>query len=295
MISVVKRTLLLFLFALPLLSLSVLAQDYVKPVVSIGTFTGSTAFTEGEVAFLRSDVMKQLQTSGRVTVIDMENRDELARLVEASKDQEALRAANDVETFQRLVSQYAVKGEMLTLDQSSSKDSKGKVTYKSSIKYTITVFETQSGTTVFSKQFESTPSYDSSKEEGRQTSVSRCNNNLITLIEQCWPLTGHIVKVEEAKKDKAETVYVDLGSNHGLVKDTEVIRLRDNSTFMTAYLREDVAGEEVLTEIGTLKVDKVVSGNRSLCKVRKGKKEILAAIRAGQEVMVKTRAANSIF
>lgn len=295
MMSNVTRTIFLWCIAIATTAVSALAQEYVKPVVSVGEFSGSAQFSAGEVAFLRSDVMRQLRASGRVVLVDMQNREELEQLIEASKDQEALRSANDAETFQRLVSQYAVKGKLLTLDGSSSKDSKGKISYKTSIKYTITVFETKTGTTVYSHQFESTPTYNSSREEGRQTAVSRCNENLISLIETCWPLTGHILKVEETKKDKAESVYVDLGSNHGLTKDTEAIRLRDNSTFMSVYLREDVAGEEILTEIGSLKVDKIVSPNRTLCSVRKGKKEILKAIQAGQELIVKTRPAHSFF
>lgn len=87
------------------------------------------------------------------------------------------------------------------------------------------------------------------------------------------------LKGRDCKKDKAQTVYIDLGNAQGVT---------DGQRF-NVFLETDIAGEIGRTEIGALSAKEVVSAQRTLCKVTKGGKEIQEAFQKGQKLIVISR------
>ena len=79
--------------------------------------------------------------------------------------------------------------------------------------------------------------------------------------------------------DKAETVYIDLGSSRGIAKKQK----------FTVYLEVDIAGELSRKEIGSLSAQEVLSAKRTLCKVTKGGDKVLEAVKEGQKLVVVSR------
>ena len=53
-------------------------------------------------------------------------------------------------------------------------------------------------------------------------------------------MKGTIVQIESTKKDKAQTVYIDLGTKRGVQKGQKFI----------VYIEMDIAGELSLKEVG---------------------------------------------
>lgn len=90
---------------------------------------------------------------------------------------------------------------------------------------------------------------------------------------------GNVLRVDEVKKDKAESLFIDLGH------DQEV---RKGDTF-NVFLTTNVEGHTGQTPIGHVTVTEVQGPTLTLCNIKKGGKEILAAIQAGTPLVVETR------
>ena len=105
-------------------------------------------------------------------------------------------------------------------------------------------------------------------------------------VDDTFPIEGTLLKVEELnkKKNKAQTVYIDLGSARGVVAGQK----------FSVFLETDIAGEVARTEIGSLNAEEVLSANRTLCKVTKGGDAVLKAVNEGQKLIVISRKMRTI-
>lgn len=89
---------------------------------------------------------------------------------------------------------------------------------------------------------------------------------------------GKIVLIDNAKDDKALTVYINLGASNGIKKGQK---------FDVAIMK-DVAGEQVAKNIGTLTATEV-SDTKTLCKVNSGEVDIFTSVNSGIDTAIKTR------
>ena len=136
--------------------------------------------------------------------------------------------------------------------------------------------------TNLSKDDYSASQYTDPMNSVRQDICTSIRRKLAALYPNTAPrmsVNGRILSVAEQKKDKAERVYIDLGF------DNEV---REGDTF-TVYAPLSVGTNQGATPIGTLSVAEVQGGTLSLCKVKKGNKEILSAIQNGASLMVSSK------
>lgn len=92
-------------------------------------------------------------------------------------------------------------------------------------------------------------------------------------------VSGHVLRAELVKKDKAETVYIDLGFDQELRKGDVLSVCQVNN----------VAGNEGYVPVGTITVSDVQGPTLTLCKVKKGEKDILAALTSGAALVVEGR------
>jgi hypothetical protein len=91
-------------------------------------------------------------------------------------------------------------------------------------------------------------------------------------------VVGKIVLIDNAKDDKALTVYINLGASNGIKKGQK---------FDVAIMK-DVAGEQVAKNIGTLTATEV-SDTKTLCKVNSGEVDIFSSVNSSVDMVVKTR------
>lgn len=122
----------------------------------------------------------------------------------------------------------------------------------------------------YTDPMESCISYTSSE-------VTRALNNLYPTVAPRPAISGRILRAEEIKKEKVKTVYIDLGTAQELKK----------SERLKAYRLFDVAGKTGEEEIGTIQVDKIMGEELTLCDVKKGEREILSALEAGETIVVR--------
>ncbi|MCC8113065.1 MAG: hypothetical protein LIP03_03550 [Bacteroidales bacterium] len=84
-----------------------------------------------------------------------------------------------------------------------------------------------------------------------------------------------MLELDEVKKDEAKKLYIGVGELLGVKKDV---------TFDVCVIRE-VAGRPSRKVIGEIKVTEVAGDDISLCEVKKGGKEIYAAVNGDQKVV----------
>lgn len=89
-------------------------------------------------------------------------------------------------------------------------------------------------------------------------------------------VSGPVVRSLEERKNKVETLYIGLGANQQLRKGDQ----------LTVYVVTNVDGYTGRQQIGTVSVTDVQGPELSVCKVKKGDKDIFNALHAGQQLIV---------
>lgn len=89
---------------------------------------------------------------------------------------------------------------------------------------------------------------------------------------------GVVTAVASEKKEKVTAVYVDMGTDQMLKSGDSLV----------IYLQKNVGGNIGITQIGTASVSEVQGPTLSLCKIKKGEKDIYSALQAGDVLVVKT-------
>lgn len=140
-----------------------------------------------------------------------------------------------------------------------------------------------SGEIVWQRQFKADNNTSSTYTDPMESCRSDLSRTLHNAIAGLYPSTaprpsvnGVIVKLETEKKEKAKTVFVNLGSANRVSKDDK----------FTVYRQFSVAGNSGKEKIGALTVSEVQGATLSLCKVKDGDKEIYAALQAGETLVV---------
>ncbi|MDE7456656.1 MAG: hypothetical protein K2M96_08115 [Prevotella sp.] len=111
--------------------------------------------------------------------------------------------------------------------------------------------------------------------------LSALNQNpLMQFIENEFPIMGQILEINEAKKDKAVTVYINAGSDNGVIKNTK----------FEVFKEKKVGTRTASVKIGELTANDIQGGDLTLCKVSKDGDAIFKEFNNGTTLKVKSRA-----
>lgn len=108
--------------------------------------------------------------------------------------------------------------------------------------------------------------------------VARALDRLYPSVAPRLSAYGSISALAASKKEKATAVYVDLGYDQELKPGDS----------LNVLMVKTVGENSGMTQIGTLTVSEVQGPRLSLCKVKKGDKDIYSALQAGQVLTVET-------
>lgn len=275
----------LFCVALCLFSVVGYAQtdESGKEKVYIDYFSRTSSIGSSFAEALRAKVIEGIQEMDRVILIDVDSNDALK--AEAKRRQEASAMGDATarsEEMTTLGAKYLIQGHVVTMDAVRRVDDKGKVSYKGNVSYTLKIVDPSNGTLKGTKTFTHeglTGGYGETKDQAIINTLDYVKISMADFVDEYFKLEGTIVQIESAKKDKAQTVYINLGSDRGIQPDQKFI----------VYVEMDIAGELSRKEIGRLNVKEVLSGKRSLCKVNKGGEEILKASKEEKKLIVVSR------
>lgn len=256
-----------------------------KAVVYVEYFSNPKRLDPGLVEVLRSNMIQGIQETNRVVLVDVASQASLANEEERRKVESAMSdiTARTAE-MRTLGAQYIVTGEVTSMATVQQRLSSGSVYYKGSVHWTIKVIDAATGTLKATKTFAHEGLTGGTGDTQNDAVASTCRYAKISMedfVDDTFPIEGLLLKVESVNKkgDKAETVYIDLGSGRGIAPKQK----------FTVYLEVDIAGELSRKEIGSLSAQEVLSANRTLCKVTKGADEVLKAAKSGQKLVVISR------
>lgn len=92
-------------------------------------------------------------------------------------------------------------------------------------------------------------------------------------------VSGSVIKLIETKKEKAVSLYINLGNDN---------RLKSGDTF-NVYAQYEVGGNMGQEQIGVVQVTDVEGPTLARCKVKKGDKEIFSAVQIGAPLVVASK------
>ncbi len=271
-----------FLVMFALMSLVINAQ---KPNVYIDYFTRPSNISFGWAEALRSNVMQGINNNKRVELIDVDSKQALA-IEQSRREQGSVVASEDVDRMKVMVTEganFLISGNITSMVATKKSLNDGTIYYAGVVAYTLKVIDPNTGKTKNTMNFSHGDDLlESFTGDTPDEAVNKaCEKAVVAMrkfVEETFPLRGSILEISKTKKDKAEEVYIDLGSDHGVIK---------GNAFEVGIERE-VAGRKSFKKIGEIKVINVESEDLSLCDVKDGEKEIKAAIDGGQTLKIRS-------
>lgn len=263
-------------------------QSEAKKTVYIEYFNRPQNLSFSQAEALRNKVIEHIQYRKRIILIDVDS-DKSLKLEQSRRESPEASAEGDMDRMKTMVTIGAnliLQGRINSIATKSETDKEGKRTYTATCSYTLKFVNPQNGTIVASETNENS-GHDASEEKAIQSAVTSVgtSNAIDRLLENIAPLYGHILEISKLKKDEAKEVYIDLGTLHGI----------DTETWFSIKVSRQIAGRTADKEIGLLKVSTVEGENISLCKVKKGGKELKAAMDQGVTITLQSKYVSTLF
>ena len=300
------KSLLLVIFAIA--SVSVNAQELKKKVLAVGDFTYSRSFSSEDVSFVRNQIIKAVQNTGRVIVVDHNTSTQSELYAESERrKQESAIDANEVADMVSLNSNSILTGHLDQLavtketyeDVEYYKNSEGKTLkrvkgryqyLKGVLTYTVKITDCETGMVQAQQTFsisgggidyETFQSIYKNEDEVREGILRRCvkEDEFKVLILNTFKPEGKILQVNEGTPKKAKTVYVSLGSDDGI----------EIKQILEVYKEIDIAGEISKRLIGEAEIIEILGPSRCLVKIKSGGDEVQQVLSSGGVLIVQTR------
>lgn len=288
-----KRTFLNLMLLVASIACFAQSETAGKETVYIDYFTKSSNVKSSNVETLRNKIIEGFSATQRVKVIDVASNEilkaEALRRQETSAMGDATARKEEMST---LGAGSLIQGHVASIITTRKKNSEGKVSYESTVKFTIKVVDASTGTLSATESFENLGIDDT-----EETSVARCLDiskaSINKFVQKYFKVEGTIVQVKDVKEKKgkkmAETVYINLGSANGV----------KNGQSFTVYEIVNIAGTLGEQEIGSVKVSQIMSESLSLCKVgKKGGDRIFDIMQEGAgndngpKIVIRTKGPN---
>lgn len=303
-----KRIKCLLLVILAIASVSVNAQELKKKVLAIGDFTYSSYFSSEDATLVRNQIVKAVQSTGRVIVVDHNTSTQSELHAEAERrKQESAMDANTVADMVSLnsnsiltvnLAQISVTKEIYEdieyvkgSDGKTQKRVKGRYPYlKGVFTYTVKITDCETGMVQAQQTFtisgggidyQTFVSRYKTEEEVCEALMRNCvrDDEFKVLILNTFKPEGTILQIDEVAGKKAKTVYVSLGSDDGV----------EIKQILEVYKEFDLAGEVSKKLIGEAEIVEIFGPSRCLVKVKNGGQEIQQVMSSGGKLVVQTR------
>lgn len=255
-----------------------------KPNVLIDYFWGTAGVEDATVDQLRSYVIEGIRDTKRVDLIDVETQSSLR--LEKSRREAGVDADGDMDrlkTMQQAGANYIISGQVNSIAIEENTLDSGSKYYKAVLNYTLKCINPNDGKLVHSQSFKyggellNTESGDT-PEEATMKACRSAKKDVGKFVDACFPVVGTVLEIDQVKKDEVKTCFISLGSAAG-------VNTKDRFSF---NISREVAGRKSLKEIGEGVVTNVEGDDISVVEVKKGGKELKAALDGGQTIVVKS-------
>ncbi|MCD8386530.1 MAG: hypothetical protein LUD17_06505 [Bacteroidales bacterium] len=241
---------------------------------------------------LRSKVMEGIQATSRVEVIDVDSKD-ILKIEQSRREADNFSAGDDMDRLAVMYQEganFLISGSVTSISAAKQVDKETqKITYSAQSAFSLKVIDPKDGKVVTTKTFTGScggssgigildalaSSAKSTPEEAMAAANSDATRKMKKFVDEVFPIWGKVLELDEVKKDEAKKLYIGVGELLGVKKDV---------VFDVCVIRE-VAGRKSRKIIGEIKVTEVAGDDISLCEVKKGGKEIYAAVNGDQKVV----------
>lgn len=278
-------------------TLSVNAQEEEVAASNKPTVFVEASGTSSEAKAVRNAVLTALSNCGRLIILDAES-EAIASKEDIRRTGENVTSGSDMVAERmgavvRLGAQYYLN---VTVDDVSHTSTKGSSSTTANCKITVTVkaIDPSESKVLSTQQMNFTGSnsknlrdeaFNSALESITSKGSVLGQNPLLQFIDSQFPVVCQILEINEAKKDKAVTVYVNAGSDNGVTKGTKFEVFKDKK----------VGSRVASVPVGELTAEDVQAGDLTLCKVSKGAEVIFTEFNNGTTLKVKSRAKKDVW
>ena len=267
-----KRNILLFMI-LTVLSIEASGQ---KHTIYVDDFDSEIKVPNRAISLIRRAFMDGIRNTNRIQVVDA---------VSAGSDLNLC----PLEDAHRFRAEYLLKGRLIRREATDDGNANRRYhsrenSYKEKFTLRLDLIRTSDGVTISTRNYEETGSAsgkDATQYSALEHSLINVPYEMGLFVENYFKVYGSILKVVSTKREKAKTIYINLGYNDPV----------------KAGLRFDVVesgtleGHYTETKIGEVRIAEIMGPNISLCKVNKGGATILAALNEGKTLKLISRQA----
>ncbi|MFI3294585.1 MAG: hypothetical protein R3Y19_01040 [Rikenellaceae bacterium] len=210
---------------------------------------------------LRSAVLSAFTSSGRCKVIDAANERALALSADVASA-EVLPTLDNIrrDAMVEAGGNYLITGSVVNVGSDKDKTSEGKVYYTGIVNISLNMVDLSTGNSVAAKEIRYSGIYaetGSTSDQAIAATIGNVSGAVRSLINEHFKVSTSIIQVEEVKKNRARTVYINVGSSSGI----------KSGQLFTVYQVKNVAGNVARTEVGKLVAQDVQGAEVTLCKV----------------------------
>lgn len=244
--------------------LNILAEERVIFCEQFEYISGGAS--EADMIKVRSAALKGISESDRATFIDATKSEIGIRRGNTTEEiverRQAIKALGATHIMEGRVNSCITKHETVKIkDKNSNK-------YTTTINYTITLTTIESGEQKIWNFENSYDGYDD-KDHVYSQAIEKVYYTVYGNLRYYWPLYAHVLDEGFSKNgNKMKTCCISLGT-------ADKVKV---GNYFYVYEVTQIAGEQVKSKIGEIKITAVIGKHVSRCEVKKGEKEILTAM-----------------
>lgn len=254
------------------------AQSDEREVVGVAKFTCET--DDRYAGLVTEKVVEVLTNSKRFQVVDRTSYDKVHEELEFQKSEAFIDSENTAEQGVAVAAESLVTGHIIKIPVYAIKNANGSIKgYKASVAFQMKIVDVETGLSTEATSFQGKASdLMMSPESAVTEAMKSLQPELEEYFRVNFPVKCKIVKVLSSKKDKAEVVLINAGTEQGL---------KEGDKLTVSYI-EMLDNKPYPSQIAELSVEKVAGTSFSECKVLgKGKKELLSRFNVGEKLECK--------
>ncbi|KXK40189.1 MAG: Curli production assembly/transport component CsgG [Bacteroidetes bacterium OLB9] len=253
------------------------SQEELKPIVGVAEF--SSEVDSKYCGAVAEKVVQVVTNTKRFTVVDRTSYDKVKQELEFQKSEVFLDSKNTVKQDMALAAHHMIVGHIVKMSIYAMKNVDGSINgYKASTSFTLKVNDVETGKTTEAQSFQTKVSpLMLSPESAINEALNSIETDLYDYFIKTFPLTTKISKINAIKKESASAVIIAGGKAFGFKEGDKLIVERI----------EMLDGKPFPTQIGEIKIDRLVGDDFAECNVLKGGKEILTRFNAAEKLTCK--------
>lgn len=263
----------LILSILMVISIGMSAQKY---TIYADDFSSEVKIPNRALTMIRLAFIDGIRNTNRVNIIDA---------LAAGRDL----SLSPLEDARRFRAEYLLKGNVLKREATDDGSTHRRYhsrenSYKEKFVIRLDLIRTSDGVSISTRNYEETGSAsgkDATQYSALEYALINVPYEMGLFVENYFKVYGSILRIATAKRDKAKTVYINLGYDDPIKKG---VRLEVVESGM-------LEGHSIEKKVGEVRITEIMGPKISLCKVNKGEKNIYNALNEGKTLKLISRQA----